>query len=477
VDRRVDVAVVGGGASGTLTAAWLLRLCGHCGPDGFSVALIERRARAGAGVAYGTKRPEHLLNVPAGRMSVDPADPFHFVRWARARVRGVSPGAFLQRRLYGEYLRSFLEVAEQAAPAGAALVRVRGEAVRIRRRRGGYRVELGSGDALLARWVVLATGNASPDPLPGIAPALRARGAVVEEPWRAALDEVPELGTVVLVGSGLTALDAVATLRARGHRGKIVAVSRHGLLPKSHLAVAPVRSGGLPRRRTLRGLLAWLRESGGAWRAALDAIRPASGELWGGLTRRERARFLRHLRAHWDVHRHRAPPSIHAVVRELLEAGRLEVIAGRMVGAVPGRRGMQVRIHKRGEARLRSQAAELLVNCTGPSVAGMLGTPLMRGLLEDGLASVDRSGLGLRTQGGVLVDARGLSAPRLMTVGPLRRAELWETTAIPEIRVQAKEIAERILGRAATGHPAALEPRHHLTAPARVRTTAASRSG
>jgi len=459
VDRQVDVAVVGGGASGTLTAAWLLRLCGHCGPAGFSVALIERRARAGGGVAYGTKRPEHLLNVAAGRMSADPADAFHFVRWARARVRGVSPGAFLQRRLYGEYLRSFLEVSEQSASPGAALVRVRGEAVRIRRRRGGYRVELRGGDAVLARWVVLATGNAAPEPLPGIAPALRAREAVVEDPWRAAPEGVPELGTVVLVGSGLTAMDAIATLHARGHRGKIVAVSRHGLLPKPHLAVAPVRGGGLPRKRTLRGLLAWLRESGDAWRSALDVIRPASGELWSGLTRGERARFLRHLRAHWDVHRHRVPPRIHAVVRGLMEEGRLKVIAGRVVGAVPGPHGMRVRIRKRGEARLWSQAAELLVNCTGPSVAGMLGTPLMRELLEDGLASVDRSGLGLRTQGGVLVDARGLPAPRLVAVGPPRRAELWETTAIPEIRTQAKEIAERVLGRAASRDAMDGEPR------------------
>ena len=458
MDRRVDVAVVGGGASGTLTAAWLLRLVRPT-PAGFTVALIERRGRAGAGVAYGTKRPEHLLNVPAGGMSADPGDPFHFVRWARARVKGASPGTFLQRRLYGEYLRSFLETSEQLAPPGVGLLRVRGEAVRIHRRRGGYRVELKGGDALLARWVVVATGNAAPDPLPGVAPALRARGVVVEEPWRAPLAGVPEAGTVVLVGSGLTAVDAIATLRARGHRGKVVAVSRHGLLPRSHLAVAPVRSGGLPRRRTLRALVQWLRESGDAWRSALDALRPAAGDLWGGLTREERARFLRHLRARWDVHRHRVPPRVQAVVRELLEEGRLKVIAGRMVGAVPGRRGMRVRIHKRGEARMASLPGDLLVNCTGPSAEGALGTPLMRGLVEDGLASVDRSGLGLRTKGGVLLDARGRPAPRLVAVGPLRRAELWETTAIPEIRAQARELAERILGRAAYGDVVAREPR------------------
>jgi uncharacterized NAD(P)/FAD-binding protein YdhS len=281
----------------------------------------------------------------------------------------------------------------------------------------------------------------------------------VEDPWRAPPAAVPAGAAGVLVGSGLTAVDAVATLEAKGHRGKIVAISRHGLLPRTHLAVAPVRSGGLPRRRGLRALLRWLRESGDAWRSALDAIRPAAGELWSGLTREERARFLRHARAQWDVHRHRAPPRVWAVVRRLLEEGRLKVVAGQVLGAVPGRRGMRVRYRRRGEVRLSGVDADLLMNCTGPSAEGASGTPLMRALVEDGLASVDRSGLGLRTKGGALLDARGRAASRLVAVGPLRRAELWETTAIPEIRVQAKEIAERILGRAAPGDLTATPPR------------------
>ncbi|HEY8208956.1 MAG TPA: FAD/NAD(P)-binding protein [Myxococcaceae bacterium] len=457
MDRLVDVAVVGGGASGVLTAAWLLRMAKRSGP-GFRVALIERQARAG-GVAYGTRRPEHLLNVPAGRMSADPADPLHFVRWAKGRVRGVAPGAFLQRRRYGEYLRWFLENAVRAAAPGVELVRVRGEAVRVSKGRGGYRVRLRSGRSLRALWVVLATGNAAPEPLPGVAPELRARGVAIEDPWPASLAKVPVHGTVVLVGSGLTAVDAIATLRARGHRGRILAVSRHGLLPRPHLAVAPVREGGLPRERSLRSLLGWLRRSGDGWRSALDVLRPASSALWRGLAEEERARFLRHLRTRWDVHRHRMPPRLDALLRELLAERRLRVIAGQVVGASPSGREIQVRIRRRGGARPMTVEAELLVNCTGPSPESALGAPLMQGLLEDGLASVDTLGLGLRTRGGALLDVRGRATPRLLAVGPLRRGELWETTAIPEIRVQAKEAAERILARVAAERPAARSER------------------
>jgi len=244
--------------------------------------------------------------------------------------------------------------------------------------------------------VVLATGNAAPEPLRGVAPELRERGAVVEDPWRASLllRKASPSGTVVLVGSGLTAADVVATLRAGGHRGRILAVSRHGLLPRPHLAVAPAREGGLPRKRSLRRLLAWLRESGDAWRSALDALRPSSSALWQGLTEAERARFLRHLRARWDVHRHRVPPKVNALLRELLVEGKLRVIAGRVAGASATAGRMRVKVRKRSGARMAPVEAELLVNCTGPSAASALGTPLVQGLLEDGLASVDSARTG-----------------------------------------------------------------------------------
>src|SRR5262249_34533492 len=158
---------------------------------------------------------------------------------------------------------------------------------------------------------------------------------------------------------------------------------------RSHLAVAPACESALPRVRTLRGLLRWLRRSGDAWRSALEALRPPSGALWRGLTDEERARFLRHLRARWDVHRHRGPPGPNALVRSLLAEGRLEVIAGQVLGASPSGRRMRVRIRRRGRAKGAMVEADLLVNCTGPSPAGVLEAPLVQGLLRDGLASVD----------------------------------------------------------------------------------------
>lgn len=443
--RNVDVAVVGGGASGTLSAAWLLRLS----RGRLKVALIERRPRLGGGVAYGTRRPEHLLNVPAGRMSADPADPQQFLRWARRRVRDAAPGSFLQRRLYGDYLRWFLD--RSKAGSRAQLHRVRGEAVEIAPAPAGdgYRVRLRGGQQISARWVVLATGNSIPEPLRGAAPELEERGLLVSDPWGPKLSQVQPSATVIIAGSGLTAVDAVATLCARGHRGRILLVSRHGLLPRPHVVAAPASEEAPPKERTLRELVQWLRRSGDAWRSALDVLRPASAAVWRGLSQEEQTRFLRHARTFWDVFRHRMPPSLDELTRSLQQSGRLVIVAGRVLGAAPNGPRVRVRVRHRGGSLVSGLDADVLVNCTGPALATTSPTPLTRRLLEAGLASADPLGLGLRTRGGALVDASGRVRPRLLAVGPLRRAELWETTAIPEIREQAKQVAERILGRAA----------------------------
>src|ERR1700722_16783300 len=94
------LAIVGGGLSGALVATHLLRRA----PAGSRILLLERRRPVGRGVAYGTDCPDHLLNVPAGSMSLFPDDPDHFLRWARARGAGPdSPAAadFVPRPLFG----------------------------------------------------------------------------------------------------------------------------------------------------------------------------------------------------------------------------------------------------------------------------------------------------------------------------------------------------------------------------------------
>ncbi len=470
MERRWDVVVVGGGASGTLLATQLLR--NARGP--LRVALVERSERVGPGLAYSTESASHLLNVPAGRMSAFPEDPEHFLRWMRRSAPETGPGDFVQRRRYGRYLESVLREAREGAAPGIHLETVAGEVVSVSRSGEGARVTLAGGTALQARTVVLAVGNALPADLPVRDHGLYASPRYVRSPWLAgALRHIQPHHSVMLVGSGLTMVDTVLSLAERNHEGRIHAVSRHGLLPHVHrpgvTAGRAVEVSGPPRvRALLRALRHEVREApeGSDWRGVMDALRPRTASLWSELTEPERRRFLRHLRAWWDVHRHRMAPEVNETVVQLQRVGLLRIHAGRVRGFLPtGPEWVEVRVQPRGLGWEGTFRVQHVINCTGPDCSIARGHPLLRGLLEAGLVQADALGLGLATDAsGALLDAHGRASDLLFTLGPLRRGELWESTAVPEIRTQAHALARELVARLAS-RPGLSELDHSASPP------------
>jgi uncharacterized NAD(P)/FAD-binding protein YdhS len=441
------VVIIGGGASGTLLATQLLRTAR--GP--LRVALLERASRAGPGLAYSTNSPRHLLNVPAGRMSAFPDDPEHFLRWMRRVEPGTGPGDFVSRRRYGQYLEALLREAREDAAPGLHLELLAGEAASLSQEGEGARVALADGRELAARTVVLAVGNALPADLAVEDGGLYASPRYIRSPWSGdALSRIHPQDSVLLIGTGLTMVDTVLSLDERGHQGPLQALSRHGLLPQVHRPV-PARSAvALQEPTRLRSILRALRREvreareGMDWRSVVDALRPQTISLWRELPLPERRRFLRHLRSFWEVHRHRMAPEVGETLERLQRAGVLRVHAARVRGFRLTDSGVEVRVLPRGLGREDSLRVQHVINCTGPDRA--LAHPLLRGLLEAGLARVDALGLGLATDdGGALLDARGRPSGVLFTLGSLRRGELWETTAIPELRLQALALARLLL--------------------------------
>jgi uncharacterized NAD(P)/FAD-binding protein YdhS len=455
--RGWDIAIVGGGASGTLLAANLLKQA----RAPLRVLLIEKSGRAGRGLAYSTESPRHLLNVPAGRMSAFPEDAEHFLRWARHVVPGTGPGDFVQRRLYGRYLEEVLLEAVEAAAPGVELEVVAGEVVGLTEERGGVRLELASGERREARRAVLALGNAPSADLPVPDGGLYASPRYRRSPWvGGGLRHIASEDSVLVVGTGLTMVDAVLSLAEQGHRGPIHALSRHGLLPHVHRPCTPLRrEASTDEAPGLRGLLRELRRDvrhaqaqGRDWRDVVDGLRPVTVALWQGLSEPERRRFLRHLRAFWDVHRHRMAPAVGDILQQLQAAGVLRVHAARVRNFQLSDEGQVLaRVRPRGFSREATFRVQHVINCTGPDACIGRGHPLLRGLLESGLVRADALGLGLDTDAeGALLDAEGRASGLFFTLGPLRRGELWETTAIPEIRAQALSLSRRLLERLAS---------------------------
>lgn len=434
------VAIVGAGCAGTLTAVNLLRRAR--GP--LRVVLVERSGTFGPGVAYATQDERHRLNVVAERMSAFDEDPGHFCDWVGRRLGPQPAGAYLPRAHFGAYLRELLADAERAAPGGR-LERLTGEAVDVERTPAGATAVLADGRRVAADHVVLALGS-----LPAVPPvALPDDPRVVADPWApGALAAAPSDATTLLVGSGLTAVDVALSLCGASERSRVVAISRGGCLPFDQLPGlrAPVPAPALPAApATVASLERWLgahlrsmRSAGHDWRDAVDGVRPLVPRLWQSLSVAERRRFVRERSRAWDLRRHRMAPETAVRVRELLATGRLLVRAGRVVGvrALAGTVEVLVASERGGMRTLR---ADRVVLCTGPGLdVRSAPSPLLQALLDRRVASADPLAIGLRASPeGALLAADGRPQPHLHLLGPLRRGELWESTAVREIRVQA----------------------------------------
>ena len=454
--RGREIAIIGAGFSGTLLAVHLLR---RAQPDD-RILLIERNAAFGRGTAYATGNDGHLLNVRAGNMSAFSGRPDHFLDWlhrhpqaASAMVTTPDRLTFVSRRLYGSYIQDILtgEIAgERGAPR---LGLVADEAVALHPAGGRHRLEVAGGRQYEADIVVLAIGNFPPQ---GNEPGY------IANPWDpAALTGIDPDGSVLLVGTGLTMIDTVISLLDQNHCGPIHAISRRGLLPRTHAAVTAVDrilpSATAPRRvlallQRIRAEVARAEARGQDWRAVLDSLRPDTRDLWRNLPPAEKQRFLRHIRPWWDVHRHRMAPSVAARIAAVLNAGQLTIERARLGRLTRKGRLVDVELRPvRGGAAPVYRQVERVINCSGPlGDIERIASPLVQDLLRSGQLRPDPLGIGLDvTNEGAAIDRQGRVSESLYAVGPIARGVFWESTAVPDIRLHCEALADHLLAAVA----------------------------
>ena len=450
------IVIVGGGFSGTVLAASLLRRLPSDAPA--EVVLIERSPVMGRGVAYAVRDWPYLLNVPAGRLSVDSKEPLQFLRFAQRTLPDADAEDFLPRELYGDYLQEVLSRAERDAPAQVRFTRIVGEVWRISpcAADAAFELEVAGRDSVLADRVVLAVGNPPPATMPW-ARAVRDHPGYRADPWALPRRLGPEQAVVIL-GSGLTMADVVTSLGDDAERApRMVSISRHGLLPlpQSKFGAPALQSDGLELARagTIRELLAASRalvgkgdELGGDWREVVTLIRHLAPQRWRRLPEVERRRFVRHLRSYWDVHRHRLPPQMASRLDALRRSGHLEVNAGRIVAMQADADRLRVTWRRRGSAVLRTLVADVVVNAIGPDYSVRRSeNSLLKSLRDAKLISEDALELGLRTTlNGVCVAADGTANHPLYYLGPMLRADHWEATAAAELRDHAERMAQHM---------------------------------
>jgi uncharacterized NAD(P)/FAD-binding protein YdhS len=453
------IAIVGGGFSGIMTAVNLARLSDRP----LQVTVINSRRPTGRGVAYSTRCPEHLLNVAARNMSAFRDEPDHFLRWLRTRSEFDSTPEvelrerFIPRMVYGDYLRSIMLHHLQSAGGLTPVTTefLSGEVFDIELAGDTALLRLTDSTGFEADRVVLATGNEPPAGLPG-SESLAEHPGWMGDPWQPLEQRLPGQGkTIVVLGTGLSTVDVIITLRALGWVDSIHAISRHGWFPHSHFRgieypdfpppgvdLAELGLGKLvaivQRHCTI------LHERNANPAIIVDKMRPHTQRIWSHFTREERLVFAQRYAARWNVFRHRIAPDIHAQITSSQLTGQLQLHAAGIERVEAS--GSQLIVHlENGE----SVTGDLVINATGPtSKLTASRSLLLQNLLRRGLVAPDDTDMGLRVDPDHTVLLRdGERSRQLLAVGPLLRGTLWETIAVPELRAQAKRAAETLLER------------------------------
>ena len=446
------ITVVGGGFAGT---ALVLQLRQQPALAGAEIHLIEPREMPGPGLAYSARRPEYLLNVRPAGLSLYPAAPRHFAEWlARQPESAAGVPEFASRAAYGRYLHE--EMAPALAPA-AGLPGIRWHqttAVAAPLLPNGSRaVQLANGTIIESSAVVLALGNFPPPPPCGPGHRYLHHPGYHPDPW--ATGNIRRIGPdeeVLLIGSGLTAMDVLLALRQDGHRAPIAVVARHGRWPSAHgpaEATYPNFYPELAAETSVTGVVAIFKRhlrkaaaQGIDWRPVLDTLRPNLGRIWAAWPLVEQQRFLQHLAGLWAVARHRSPGQNAQAVAELTAVGLVRLHIGTVHEILPEGPRLRVRVRPPGEPN-GWRTADHVISCAGPLLDyARMAAPLVQSLRMAGHLTPDPLHLGLLTDAhGALLAADGTVAPGLFTLGPSRRPTYFESTAVPELRQQAAALA------------------------------------
>lgn len=466
------VTIVGGGFAG---AAFVLHLIRANGSAPLAIDVYEPRPLLGAGLAYSSEDPEHRINVAAARMAVFSEDPTHFDRWFRETGEAaLDPDAVLEdgrsyprRNVFGRYMDGLLRTVVRAFPNVVfrhLQTRVTGVA---QVGRGQYRLSAEDGTETVADLVVLSPGHPAPQRLSWASAEAAQFPRFIADPWRVdALKPIRNNDEVLVIGTGLTMADVVASLRARGHAGRITAISRRGLTPRPRTTF-PVEAFGTFDRRPTASIAELLRRvrsavrraaaEGRPWECVIDALRQQATPVWQALSEDSRRRFLRHLRPWWDSHRYQIAPQLDAVLADSQRSGRLKILAGRVRSLRPFEGSLQAVLQLRGatpQARVH-RFFDAVVNCTGPDHGTVVaGNPVLRSLAEQGLLQADPLGLG------VLVDhlarvigADGKATPNLFVAGPLARGTFGELMGLPQVSTQPERLANYVAALVRHGEP------------------------
>lgn len=449
-----NIAIIGGGFSGTLTAINVLRACP---PEGLRIILIEKNRRACRGLAYQYDDDNLLLNVPAGNMSAFAGEPDDFVEFCQELDPAFNAKSFISRRLYGEYLEEALRKTMHQHPGVISIINAEVKTLHPNAGNTSYKLIVEGSENIIADKVVLALGHFSPKLPTGIPEAMSSH--VVNALDFAAIDTLDKNATVAVLGMGHTAIDAVFRLTSCNPNRKVCMISRRGLLPHGHrFNPQPPNPGTFPAwlstsPLTVRAYASAIRKeaktreaAGGNWRDVFNELRPHTTTIWKSLPESERRKFLQKVLPYWDIHRHRLAPASARRIKQLIESGQVIQIAASVKGVAQTSSSLQIEIIPKGQKDTRTIVVGALINGTGPSYdIATVGHSILSQLIKDRLIKQDEQRIGLEIDDHYqLITALGEPLIGVHYIGPMLKSKYWEAIAVPELRIHAHQLGQQL---------------------------------
>lgn len=466
MSHRPTIAIIGGGFCGTATFIQLIKQTNIP----LNLILVNKENPTAKGIAFSSYNNKHVLNVPAAKMSALPDDPDNFINWIKSKseykefIDDELGGKFLPRIIYGHYLEELLNETIKNISENVSLQIINDEATDIIPAESGAKVILKQNESFIADKIVLALGNFTPDN-PNIKNnSFYKSKRYFQNPWaKETIAALKDNEDILIIGTGLTMVDNVLSLLDAGFKGKIYAVSTNGYFPLSHKKHKPytdiLEELHPPYEisnlfRIFRKHIKYVLSHGITGEAVVDTVRPKTQEIWLSLSLDDKIKFMAHIRHLWGVARHRLPKEIFDKMQDLIREGKIEIIGGRLIDMIESPENVRVILKERSSQKLRELFVQRVINCTGPkSDLDKIDEPLVVNLLRRGMICTDEMRLGMNAlpDGTVIQKDHSLS-PFLFTIGSMLKGILWESTAVPELRGQAKSLAGELIKQLNVGN-------------------------
>lgn len=446
----MDIAIIGGGLSGTLLAYYLLQEDRHP----VTVYLFEKDyQQLSRGIAYRASNENQLLNVPAASMNLYGLQSGDFYRWLQSNDhRNILPGDFVSRALFGTYLKELFQKSLDHSKHVKVKV-ITDEVIDVIKEDDALHVSTINGHTYHVAKAVVANGILPPaDPFE-VTLDIKLTGLYQSNPWNFRyLDQLKNHDHVVLIGTGLTMLDHAAVLLKNDKNIQVTAFSRRGLLPLVHKPYQPydfpdyfiVPNDDIGELfRSIRTYYLMHKDKGLDWRDLIDRVRNQVPQLWKALSAVSKKRFIRHLKPYWEVHRHRAPEQVLSVIHQAMREGRFTLLKGKIHEVTTN--GQCLIIELINSNGITGIQANYFLNSSGlQQNISLTSDPLLRKLLERGYMAPDNNTLGVETdEQGALQCTVG--EKNIFTLGVLRRAAVFECTAAKEIGEQAFLLSKTLM--------------------------------